>query len=173
MKGTYIAVIIMTLVVAVAVGYGFWVMGSPWAIRGYKLDATRMTDFSEIQNITQDYYDTKYSLPDSLATLASSSYGVYYAEQNVFTDPDTQAFYDYKTTGSTSYQLCATFAASSQDEANYNGSSLLYLGTGEAQQHSKGYDCITYSVTGVQNPYSPDNYFFGASSTVASTTYGY
>lgn len=145
MRGTYIAVAVMTAIVLAAIGYGFFSAGSPWAVRGYKLDATRISDFSSIQSAIQEYDSSNYKLPATLADVASSTYGSYYASQNVFKDPETQQPFDYKVTSHTEYQLCATFAASSDEESQYNGGGYYYGGSNN-NQHKKGYDCISYSL---------------------------
>lgn len=171
MRNTYIAVAVMTAIVLAALSYGFLSTGSPWAVRGYNLDTTRMTDFSEIQSAVQEYYEENSQLPATFAQLASSTEGSYYAEEKIFDDPETQQPYTYQTTGQMSYQLCTTFAASSAVENEYNGDSEDYYPepAGGATTHTAGYDCLTYSVTGVaqpqeSNPSEYDNYL-GASST--------
>jgi hypothetical protein len=177
MKGIYISVGIMTALVLAAVIYGFVVVGSPWAVRGYKLDDTRVSDFSTIQSAAQEFYNSNNRLPNSIAELASSTVGSYYATQNIFTDPSTQQAYDYKVTSATGYQLCTTFAASSQEESqndsNYVSYPVVYGGAGTLNnQHPAGYGCIAYSVSGTGAVVYPQGYPqpYPATSTIKTQT---
>lgn len=178
MKGTYTAVAIMTVIVLAALGYGFFSAGAPWAIRGYKLDATRMSDFSSIQEIVQESYSAnQYQLPATLAAVESSTYASYYVSQGIFKDPGTGQPYDYKIVSSTSYQLCATFAASSAEENQANGTTYDgYLSgeLGSPTQHTQGYDCLSYNVPAAPSvPVAyPDTYYPSGVPT-ASSTYNY
>lgn len=175
MKGTYTAVAIMTVIVLAALIYGFASEGSPWAVRGYKLDDTRVSDFSTIQEAVLEYYDANQALPQSFADIASSTEGAYYESEGIFKDPDTGQPYDYKLVDQTHYQLCATFSASSEEEQQSESDSDAYLyDEPTTQQHTGGYDCLSYSVPApAPAPAYPQEDYYpyqGAGIPVATTT---
>lgn len=109
---------VLTLVV------GFFVLGTPWQARQYRLDGQRVTDLQNIQYQVINYWQLKGKLPNAITDLDDSiSYFV------IPTDPQTGQDYGYKMVQPNSFKLCATFDAPSRD----NGSYLL-------PQRKTGYD---------------------------------
>ena len=103
----------LSAVVVVALVWGVVLVGSPGAARLQRFDGQRLDDlqtiFREVQSLCRDpdlKDKLKRPLPDSLdelATLARS-------ERINLTDPETGERYVYTVTGTTTYELCATFS---------------------------------------------------------------
>ena len=91
------------LVVATIVA-GFFIIGTPQEIRAKKQDALRHSDLQSVQWQIVNYWQQKESLPVSLNGLTDPIGGV-----EIPVDPETKQSYEYKRTGLTSFQLCATF----------------------------------------------------------------
>lgn len=102
-----------SVVVVVAVAWGFALVGSPGRSRLERFDQQRLDDlrtiFREIQWLCRDpdaENQLKRSLPrslDELNTLARH-------ERIHMTDPETGQRYEYTLKGETNYELCATFS---------------------------------------------------------------
>ena len=101
-----------TLVVAVALVWGFVLVGSPGTSRLQRLDQRRLDDlqtiFREIQSLCHDpdiKNRLKRRLPQTLDELAT----IARRERISLLDPETGQRYRYLVTGETTYELCATF----------------------------------------------------------------
>ncbi len=110
-----------TLVVAVAVVWGFVLVGSPGTTRLQRLDQRRLDDlqtiFREIQSLChdEDIKDTlKRRLPQSLDELATLAR----RERINLSDPETGQPYRYAVTSETTYELCATFTLPRDSDSN-------------------------------------------------------
>lgn len=95
------------VLVIIAIGYSFSIMGSPTTQRLLRLDDRRVQDLQSIQWQVISYWQQKEKLPEVLKDLADpiSSYALP-------VDPEFQKgmTYEYKKTGDMSFELCATFA---------------------------------------------------------------
>lgn len=121
--------VVVALVVA-AVIFGFYVAGSPFAERARRFDERRISDLQIIQSEIINFWQRKEKLPQSLGELKDDIRG--------FTppvDPETGKFYEYRTTGDLSFELCAVFNASNKNqtpagvpkpEGPYGGESWLH-----------------------------------------------
>ncbi|MDO8481573.1 MAG: DUF5671 domain-containing protein [bacterium] len=107
---------VAALVVVIAIIAGFFIMGSPSAIRMYKLDDRRVNDLTSIQWQIVNYYQQKEKLPATLTNLNDSISG-YIAP----IDPESKTQYTYEVTGNLSFKLCATFDAETQADSNSRG----------------------------------------------------
>lgn len=92
------------ILVAVTIVAGFFIVGTPEHARQLRLDTERVSDLQSLQGEIVSYWQSKEHLPADLAAL-SDSIGGY----GVPTDPETNAAYEYKTTGALSFELCGTF----------------------------------------------------------------
>jgi hypothetical protein len=102
---------------AVAVIAGFILFGTPAQARQYRYDEQRVTDLQSIQSQVVNYWQSKETLPASLGDLNDTISGF-----TAPVDPQTDAPYTYKKTGTLSFQLCAVFSAasrSSEERAMY------------------------------------------------------
>jgi hypothetical protein len=124
----------VAVVAAFCVGIGL--AGTPSAQRHLEADNRRVQDLREIGNVIYsrsrrpDVVRAGKVLPSSLDDLAS--YGLNIAHTR---DPETHALYEYRPQTGTTYDLCATFARSSEQ----NGTSSWY--------HGKGHACFSLDVS--------------------------
>ena len=89
-------------VIAVSIGYGFFLVGSPAKQREIRFDEQRVSDLSQIQNSIANYWQQKNVLTKDLTELSVTGF-------NVPVDPETGKQYEYSATGSLSFRLCADF----------------------------------------------------------------
>jgi Domain of unknown function (DUF5671) len=100
------------LIMALAVLTGFIIFGTPWQAQQYRLDAERVSDLQNIQEEIVMYWQDKQTLPSQLSDLNDPI-----QNYSVPVDPGTSQSYEYRATGTTSFELCADFGASSMGEA--------------------------------------------------------
>lgn len=110
----------------IALIWGIWIVGTPGASRDQRFDEERITDLQIIQNelsaITLG--DTLYLPPNEQvmknplpATLAEASKKVVQQKIDIM-DPETGEPYEYRVTGDSTYELCATFNYARDDRFN-------------------------------------------------------
>jgi hypothetical protein len=92
--------------VLVTIIAGFFIVGTPGHARQMRLDAQRIEDLQNIQSQVVSFWQAKQTLPTQLSDLNDSISGF-----SAPTDPLTGAQYEYSTTGTHSFKLCATFQA--------------------------------------------------------------
>ena len=73
-------------------------------------------------------------MPENLDSLLADKN--YYLTADILTDPVTLKRFDYKLTGTSTYELCATFRTSNRDQ-----STTVYYDP--RWQHDIGYQCIS------------------------------
>lgn len=135
--------IVTTIVVLICIVVGFIYMGSPRQARLALEDVQRVQDLSFIQNEVVEYWRTTETLPASLAAIGDP---IRYVEVPV--DPVTGEQYEYTVTGTTSFELCATFATKSkegvpEDSRAYYGA---FSGTEAYFTHDVGRTCFTRTI---------------------------
>ncbi len=97
------------VLVILSIVAGFFIIGSPNAIRMMRLDAQKVQDLQNIQYQITNYYQTKGRLPDSLTQLNDPLSG-----SIVPKDAQSGTDYGYRvTTPPYSFEVCATFNAAS------------------------------------------------------------
>ena len=94
------------LLVVLSIAAGFFIVGTPGQAREYRLDEQRVSDLQNIQWQIVSYWQQKQKLPAKLADMSDSISG-----WNAPIDPKTGAAYEYSVKGTTSFELCATFAS--------------------------------------------------------------
>ncbi len=99
-------------VVAAAVIAGFFIVGSPQEERLRQFDDRRVSDLQTIQSQIIFYWQRKAALPPNLDALDDDISGFRHPH-----DPETGAQYEYRATGSESFQLCAVFLRPSSGDA--------------------------------------------------------
>jgi hypothetical protein len=107
----------VALLVLVSIVAGFFIIGTPQQIRAQKQDSIRIQDLQNIQYQVVNYWQSKQKLPAALTDLNDPI-----SNFSVPVDPQTGSNYVYKSTGTTSFQLCATFNAAAA--APYGGTTL-------------------------------------------------
>ncbi len=106
--------IIAAIVVLGSLVWGFMVMGSPTKQRNLQFDQQKVSDLQTIQYSIINFWQAKGTLPKDLPELNNSL--DYYNTGNV-RDPQSGGEYEYRATGNTSFQLCASFNEPSQNNA--------------------------------------------------------
>ena len=91
-----------TVIVVAALVLGFMNTQTPNEVREYRLDTTQTNDLSLIQSNIESFYSIDNTLPQ---TLDEAFQGI-----EIPIAPEGRAGYEYRVTGPTAYELCATFA---------------------------------------------------------------
>ncbi len=107
-KGVRMAsALVASALVLAAIVTSFLVMGSPFTQRKLRLDDRRMQDLQSIQYQVINYWQQKEKLPEALSDLSNPLNGY-----SLPVDPEFEkgTVYEYKKTGTLSFDLCATFA---------------------------------------------------------------
>lgn len=143
MKRDYILIGIVSLIVIFALIAGFIAVGGPGQARDQKFDEERVQDIQSLKSSIQNYYYDNKILPKTLSALDSTSYNY---DENNKKDPQTGHEYEYSTTSSIGYKICATFNLDSSEKKD----SYSYYGYNKEFQHPKGYHCFTFKVQGSQ-----------------------
>ncbi|MSU74522.1 hypothetical protein EXS57_01950 [Candidatus Kaiserbacteria bacterium] len=109
--------LVMRIAVAVlAVGTivaGFFIVGTPADARLARFDAQKVTDLQDIQYRVVNYWQAKQQLPTEITDLNDSlSYSP------IPLDAQTKESYEYQSTGTFSFKLCANFNAQSRGGQN-------------------------------------------------------
>ncbi len=146
------------LIVTVAsIVVGFMVIGSPADQRAYRYDAKKITDLQGIQWQVINHFQMKGVLPGALADLEDSlSY------QKLPVDSQTGKAYDYKSTGTLTFELCADFNRETRkgipvnsgiDIASISAKPVYYNGgVGENWDHKSGQECFSRTIDPVLYP---------------------
>ena len=96
---------ISAAIVALLVALGFWQLGSPGTQREFRADAQRVQQLYQLSTQIKVYWAShNFELPADIDQLAGRG----------LTDPITHAPYQYHPRQGSEYELCATFARSSQ-----------------------------------------------------------
>jgi hypothetical protein len=120
---------------------GFIVGGTPSDVRALRFDETRISNLQDIQWQVTSYYQNHAVLPETLDALSNDISG-YRAPL----DPETNASYEYKKTGTLSFQLCATFARDAQDSASPVSRPYPDSGVSSTFAHQAGHVCFDRTI---------------------------
>ena len=99
------------LAVALALAAAIWLMPSPSEQRQSRLDERRVRDLTHVNQAIDEYVRRNGALPDGLEDL-ETGYGL----ASELADPVTGERYGYHVTGERTFELCATFATSTEDD---------------------------------------------------------
>ncbi len=102
---------VVTLVILIAVGGSYTIIGSPQKQRDLNFDQIRSDNLRAIQNRVVSYWQQKNELPKTMADLNDNIAGF-----TVPTDPKTNQPYEYIVKDALNFQLCAQFAYPSVNE---------------------------------------------------------
>lgn len=123
---------------------GFFIIGTPWQARQYRLDEQRVSDLQSIQSQITSFYQSKQALPSSLAQLNDPL--LYFT---VPADPETGAQYEYKKTADLGFEICATFTAATRTYTDGSTPAAVspYGVKGNVDwKHAAGRTCFTRSI---------------------------
>ncbi len=113
-----------TVLVISSLMFGYQFIETPSEVRELRFDEQQVMDLQGMQSYVEQYYYRTNELPTDLATA--------YDRLPLPEAPTGRASYTYEVTGERTYELCATFAADSQNrdefsfapDPNYNWSHL-------------------------------------------------
>jgi len=123
----------VVVVVAAAVGYGTYLLGSPAERRSQRLDEQRVSEVEGIYHAINTYWESNGELPGSLEDLREPNYFVRSIE-----DPATGEPYEYRVLGESQFELCAVFATDSAPNQGKPARPFL----GRAWEHGAGRTCF-------------------------------
>ncbi len=150
------AVIIAAVVLAV--GYGFYLAGSPQNQRLIRFDDQKVSDLQMTQSyLVYNWWQQKGSLPPTLDVLNDPI-----SNFTVPRDPQTGQPYEYVITGPRSFQLCATFnkpsvtsGTSAVKPIAAPGSAPLGSDMNDNWQHGAGRVCFDRAIDPALYPVRP------------------
>lgn len=143
--GLRLFVSIVCVVVAGVIGIGLYLSGSPAVERERRLDDQRTQRLNSLSYTIDEYYREEKQLPMTLDDISNSR--TYFEKVNTL-DPATNIPFDYQTTASTTYQLCATFTTDNQTEESL---AARPYGVPDFWRHSIGYTCFPVTVRGIND----------------------
>ena len=142
-----------TVAIAISIILGFSVIGSPMTQRLLRYDNQKISDLQNIQWQIINYWQRTGTLPKDLSTLADPI-----SEFVVPKDPQTGESYEYKTTSSNSFELCATFNKESRDVQTQFGEMFGVKGTtNENWVYGIGKYCFPRTIDPKLYPVTKDN----------------
>jgi len=133
---------VVIIAVAVAIVGGFFVAGSPFKQREVRFDSQRVGHLQTIQWQIVNHWQQKGVLPKTLDDLTDTISGF-----KAPVDPKSQIVYDYKVTGSQSFELCAIFTRSSKD-SYLRGTEPMpaQYGIDDNWEHGVGQQCFARTI---------------------------
>lgn len=132
----------------VTIAAGFVILGTPYHARQVRLDENRISDLQNIQYQIVSYWQTKQMLPQSLTELNDSISGF-----SVPADPQTNMPYEYQTTGTYGFKLCATFTANGQDRYGSRPQAVPYgVDAQDNWAHDAGHVCFDRTIDPTRYP---------------------
>lgn len=132
--------------VVVVAGLGLYFSGSPVVERQRRLDDQRTQDLQQITYAVDQFNQQNARLPSSLDELRNSQS---YVSPSILNDPESNAPFDYRTTGTSTYELCATFSTVLTDANNAQPMAPAPYGAPVAGfwNHAAGHVCYSLHVT--------------------------
>lgn len=130
---------------------GFMIIGSPADQRAYRYDIQKVTDLQTIQWQVINHFQMKRVLPRALVDLDDSL-----KYDKLPTDPQTGKAYDYKNTGTYTFELCADFNRETRKGIPVSGGVDMFSisarptyyddGLGDNWEHKAGQECFVRTI---------------------------
>lgn len=144
-KTTLLVAMITSIVILVSIIGGFFIIGSPMHQRNVRLDNQRVSDLQNIQYEIINYWTQKGMIPKTIADLQDPISGFIAP-----IDPLANTPYTYNVKGDRTFELCATFAEASSNEANLGSTRpVVYSeksGVSDVWTHNAGTVCFERSI---------------------------
>jgi hypothetical protein len=135
-RETALMAALSAIVVVVMLGFGFASIGGPSTQRMLRADQKRVQDLYQVTDKIHNFWTSQHKLPEHLDALADVP----------LADPITRLPYEYHLKAGSEYELCAMFAASSEDT---EGASRA-----RGWSHPAGRHCFAINVEQMlDNPY--------------------
>lgn len=135
MRRVFIGIVVVVILGAVA--YGLYLTGSPASQRQVRFDERRVSDLQQISRAVRTYHEQIEVLPQSLGELERLDFLF-----SSTVDPETGEPYEYRTTGKSTYELCAVFTTDSSLSPSV---SPRFPGL-ESWEHGIGRQCFSKEV---------------------------
>ena len=139
--------VVATVLVIGSIVSGFSVLGTPSSQRMLRYDSQKVSDLQSIQWQIVNYWQQKGVLPVTLTELQDPISGFM-----IPLDPQTKVSYEYKKTGTLSFDLCADFSKPTQ-AINGDMTRIAYPepmgkigGTVDSWQHDAGRKCFSRTI---------------------------
>jgi len=139
-----------------SIASGFFIIGTPWQAREYRLDEQRVSDLQILQSEITSYFQQKRVVPASIAPL--NDILLYFTTPK---DPETGEQYEYTKTSNLGFELCATFNNVSRENAATSRTVPAMVGgkgAPDSWQHEAGHVCFTRSIDPDFFPQQPIRY---------------
>ncbi len=133
MIGWAAVVLIFTSIAA-----GFLILGSPNQVRLNRFDDQKIQDLQNIQYQIVNYYQQKEKIPTALSELNDSLSG-----NTIPIDPQSHLAYKYQMKNATSFDICATFNAHTQQNSMYGNERSVPVAAPTGTSGTKGMDLNT------------------------------
>ena len=139
----------VAVLAVVTIGSGFFIVGTPAQARLTRFDVQKVTDLQNIQYRITSYWQAKQKLPATIDDLADA---IQYGPLPV--DPQTNSSYEYQTTGTLSFNLCAVFNTQSRtDQSTFTDRAVISVPAGgkgmtlqDNWQHGTGKVCFDRTI---------------------------
>jgi hypothetical protein len=118
-----------TLAVVTGITLGVWKLGGRGRQRDINADQRRSQDLQNVVTVIDGWFATERKLPQDLGAIRTFNSGL------SLRDPITGVPYEYRTTGNTQYEVCATFALDGTAEPSQPQFMRFY-------SHSAGRQCF-------------------------------
>lgn len=134
----------LSVVTLASIVAGFFIIGTPSTQRNRRFDEQRVSDLQSIQNQITYHWTQKGSLPANLAGLNDNISGFVAPS-----DPETKAQYEYRVTGTGTFELCADFKTVGPASNLNSPRTLAYSPNDPYSQswsHKAGHTCFDRSI---------------------------
>ncbi len=115
-----ILTVTVSVIVIASIIIGFFIIGTPTDQRDRRFDEQRIQALQTLQGQIIDYWTKKNVLPPNLSNLEDNISGFVTPK-----DPSSKQSYEYAVKDSLTFELCATFAKSNQED-NFNDRATKY-----------------------------------------------
>lgn len=135
MSANRLMAIVSSIAVALVVGVGLYLGGTPAEQRLYRLDERRVNHLNQLSFAVQRRWNSDGSLPQSLEALVDGQ-----LMSKLPVDPETGAEYGYEITSENQYRLCAVFSRPGRGDTG-----------GDFWAHEAGYQCFSFTAHDREN----------------------
>lgn len=140
----------VSVLILLAVVFGFSVMGSPRTQRLLRYDDQKVSDLQNIQWQVISHWQTYGTVPSTIQELNNSSSINYY---NLPKDPQTGEDYGYIKTSELGFEICADFnRANKKENSQIMPMYVDRMGTNENWQHEEGRQCFSRTIDPILYP---------------------
>jgi hypothetical protein len=140
LKIFFIATLSAVVIVFVA---SFFVAESPAAARNRLLDNQTINNFYAIDNCANQYYGENQKLPAGFAVMEADCPTL---TPNLLKDSQTGKSFDYRITGTTTYEICANFRTSNIGQDNSASAAYPAISGFNGSAHAAGDQCLKRQV---------------------------